>query len=97
MATSGSSLFVFDRPTESESPVQLHTSLNVGHIRKSLLDFCFASLFRTTSFEALSESASRQQSECSDGSSDLDPLGVDQSWGCASSDKTEKAGVLYVG
>lgn len=53
--------------------------LTVGHTHRSLLDFCTASLFRTMSFEVLSESASHQQSLRSNGSFDLDPLGVDQS------------------
>lgn len=47
-----------------------------------MLDFCFASLLRTTCFEVLSESTNRQQSQCSNASFDLDPLGVDQSRGC---------------
>lgn len=48
----------------------------------ALLDFCFACLFRTTSFEVLSESTNRQQSRCNNGSFDLKPLGVDRSWVC---------------
>ncbi len=56
--------------------------VSLAHIHKSLLDVCFAFLFRTTSFEVLSESTNRQQSRRSRESFDLDPLGVEQHWGC---------------
>lgn len=43
-------------------PLSTASHVSLVHIHKSLLYFFFASLFRTTSFEVLSESTNRQQS-----------------------------------
>lgn len=72
-----------------------HVSL--VHIHKSMLDFCLASLFRTTSFEVLSESTNRQQSRRSNASFDLVPLGVDRSGVVMSVQLWQKKGFTVYG
>lgn len=78
---SNGSLTMWQPPSR---PFLFSTASHVSlvHIHQSILDLDLASLLRTTSSEVLSESTNRQHSRHSSGSFDLDPLGVDQSWGC---------------
>lgn len=71
----------------------------------TLAGACRVSVFASLSseqrpFEVLSESANHQQSQRSKGSFDLDPPGVDQSWGCdehAALTRLESQVITYAG